>query len=479
MILLIQPPFFGLEKGKGSPSLPLALVYVASLLPTAEAVRLIDLRRELLDENRVRRWRDEGVRCVGLTAMTGVQAQAAARVARRLRELGAGPIVWGGKHATLFGEHLVRQGLADYAVRGDGERTFAGLVAALQEGRPPTEVAGLIWARGGEIVTTAPPEPFRLEEIPRLPFDLLRHDYLYRKATKRAGVLETSRGCPGRCTYCYLSARAKPYWHGAPATWIVGRLAELQACYPEMDHVDFVDDNFFADRHRALEAAETLATRQPRLTWTSNGGRLRDLAALTDAELTALHRGGLDRVDIGVETGSPRLAEALGKAEPPGAVLAEVRRLLRVGIRPWVNLMIGLPDESKQEQTQTLDLALSVAAAGGLVSPIYAYTPYPGTKLADDLTAAGIVLPGPEDLAATSWSRSLAPWVGPALAARMAAIYTASLFIDDKLTTYRPGALSRLALRVLRPLSRWRLRRRQFGLPIETWLLRGWLGRDL
>ena len=155
MILLLQPPFFGLEKGKGTPSLPLALVYAAALLPHDEPVRVIDLRLERLADDRVRRWPDEGVRCIGLTAMTGLQAKAAARVARRLRELGAGPLVWGGKHATLFGPDLVRQGLADFAVRGDGEQTFASLAAALRDGRPPADIPGLCFRQGDDVAVTA------------------------------------------------------------------------------------------------------------------------------------------------------------------------------------------------------------------------------------------------------------------------------------------------------------------------------------
>jgi radical SAM superfamily enzyme YgiQ (UPF0313 family) len=378
----------------------------------------------------------------------------------------------------LFGPDLVRQGLADFAVRGDGEQTFASLAAALRDGRPPADIPGLCFRQGDDVAVTAPPEPFALERIARLPFELLRHDYLFHKADRRAGVLETSRGCPGRCTYCYLSAREQPFWRGAPPAWVADRLDDLHARLPAMDHVDFVDDNFFADRRRALEIARLLPSRRPGLTWTSNGGRLRDLAAFTDAELAELRRGGLDRVDIGVETGSPRLAAELGKGEPPGAVLAEVRRLATAGIRPWINLMSGLPGETDDDLRQTIDLGLSVIEHGGLISPIYAYLPYPGTTLADRLSAEGTALPTADDLAAGSWSRSRAPWISRRRAAQLAAIYTASLFADDKLLIYRPTLPARLAWRALRPLSRWRLRRKCFGLPIESWLLRGLFGEN-
>ncbi|MDP8223273.1 MAG: radical SAM protein [Candidatus Lernaella stagnicola] len=478
-ILLLQPPGFGLEKGKGKPSLPLALVYVAALVPDDIKVEIVDLRLTRLTGDLLQRWRDPEILAVGLTAITGLQAKTASETAAVLRKAEIGPIVWGGKHATLFGETLVRDGLADYAIIGDGEDAFAQLAAALRDADSVQNVPG-VWHRDASGVSrTGEPAPFELERIERLPFTLLRHDYLYRKQNKWVGVLETSRGCPGRCTYCYLSTRTKPFWRGAPADWVMRAIDDLTRTFPRAGHIDFVDDNFFADRERALQIARLMPRRHPGLTWTSNGGRLRDLAAMENSELAQLAAGGLDRVDIGVETGSPRIAEMLHKSEEPGLVHAQVKRLLAAGIRPWINLMIGFPDEDEADRGQTLDLALDLTKAGALVSPIYAYTPYPGTTLAQDLAARGYAIPTAADLADASWNYSRAPWVSPELAAQLGVIYTASLFIDDKLTTYRPGPLASLLLKVLRPLSRRRLRRRRFGRPWERRLLRFFFGEHV
>jgi len=475
-ILLVQPPFFGLEKGKGKPSLPLALVYAAALVPAEVPVTLFD--RRLRPAEQLVAWcRAHQPLCVGLTAVSGTQARAAAETARLLRERQIGPLVWGGKHATLFGNDLVAAGLADYAVIGDGERTFAELVRVLAAGSSPAAIPGL-WLNGPDgVCRTAEPQPFLLEKISRLPFDLLTHDYLYPKNGRPTGVLESSRGCPGRCTYCYLSTRDKPFWHGAPAPWVIARVAELRARYPRLRHVDFVDDNFFAEHRRALAIAELLSAEQGDLGWTCNGGRLRDMAAFTDAELAFLARSGLDRVDIGVETGSPRMARLLNKEEPPGAVRDVVQRLLRAGIRPWINLLAGLPGETAEDLAQTMDLALAVTAAGALVSPIYAYAPYPGTRLADAWTEKNRPTLTDAQLTDVSWNVSRAPWVDRRLARRLAVLYAASLFIDDKLTLYRSGWGSRLLLAVLRPLARLRLRRRWLNWGWERRALRLLLGR--
>jgi radical SAM superfamily enzyme YgiQ (UPF0313 family) len=475
-ITLLQPPVSGLDHAKGALSLPLAYVYLAAALPGRFMPQVVDLRRAALSEDMLAAWRREPPVAFGLTAVSGAQSAAAAATARRLRAAGLGPIIWGGKHATLFGEHLVATGLADFAVVGDGEETFAVLAGALAAGDTAPDIRG-VWRPGPDgPVFGGAPEPFALERLTHLPFERLEHDYLYRKGEKRVGVLETSRGCPGRCTYCYLSARDNAFWQGAAPEWVMRAVADLTAAFPRANHVDFVDDNFFADRERALGIAQLMPRAHPGLTWTSNGGRLRDMATFTEAELNELAAGGLDRVDIGVETGSPGIAKLLGKSETPGEVIKQVRRLGNAGIRPWVNLMIGFPDETPEDRGQTLDLALEVTAAGAQISPIYAYTPYPGTALASFIAKSGHRLPSVEDLTQQGWSVSRAPWVAPRLARELAAIYSASLFVDDKLTVYRPGRLTRAALAVLRPLSRWRLRRRMFSFPLEDFLLRRFFG---
>ena len=69
-----------------------------------------------------------------------------------------------------------------------------------------------------------------------------------------------------------------------------------------------------------------------------------------------LARGGCEMLQIGIESGSPRLLEAMGK----GAEVEGMRRVLRAtrkaGIRNQIYLLFGLPTETDADRELTLQL---------------------------------------------------------------------------------------------------------------------------
>lgn len=85
---------------------------------------------------------------------------------------------------------------------GEGERSFHDFLTAVLQPEPDFSSArGLSFYRGGELVTTQAAERVSsLEEIPS-PFltGVFEGDY-------RMAVLETNRGCPFRCAFCYWGA---------------------------------------------------------------------------------------------------------------------------------------------------------------------------------------------------------------------------------------------------------------------------------
>ncbi len=113
------------------------------------------------------------------------------------------PIVWGGVHPTLLPEQTAASAAVDVVVRGEGETIVGPLADRLAAGAPLDDVNGLTYKLDGAIVSTPDAELVDLDTIPvELPYDLLELDGY---PTLQAGRvhLQTSRGCPGRCGFCY------------------------------------------------------------------------------------------------------------------------------------------------------------------------------------------------------------------------------------------------------------------------------------
>jgi radical SAM superfamily enzyme YgiQ (UPF0313 family) len=86
-----------------------------------------------------------------------------------------------------------------YICNGEGETIFKQFLKAEQSGADLQSVAGLTFWRGGQLITTpAPPLIQNLNDIPS-PFS----SGLFRGGNYSMTILETNRGCPYQCTFCY------------------------------------------------------------------------------------------------------------------------------------------------------------------------------------------------------------------------------------------------------------------------------------
>src|SRR5262249_62072808 len=127
-------------------------------------------------------------------------------VARRKAKCSA-TFIAGGPHATMVPEEALAHGF-DYVVRAEGEETSLDLVRTLEAGGDAGALLGVSCLRGGRPVHNAP-RPFMKS------FELTP-SYSLLKGFRRKGVVEqlragkvyenfvqTTRGCPFPCDFCY------------------------------------------------------------------------------------------------------------------------------------------------------------------------------------------------------------------------------------------------------------------------------------
>ncbi|MHB1415843.1 MAG: B12-binding domain-containing radical SAM protein [Chloroflexota bacterium] len=257
-ILLVQPGF-GRELGVGRLSLvePLGLETVAGGLGGHD-VRLLDLRIEgsLLSALKAFRPSLLGIHCsFTVDVYKTLEMAAAAKAA-----MGDGNlyVVVGGHHASLNPGDFAHP-TVDAVVIGEGELTLAELVASLEAGKRPEQVAGLaLNTPEGQVLSDPRPQVEDLDSLPFPARDLTRkhRNSYYFFHMRPMAVVETSRGCPFRCNFCSVWCFFKGTVRYRSPERVVEELARVRE-----HRVMFSDDNFLADPERAERIAHLLRDR--------------------------------------------------------------------------------------------------------------------------------------------------------------------------------------------------------------------------
>ena len=257
------------------------------------------------------------------------------RVRRRLPAL---KVVAGGPEVAPDNPFLFESAAVDVAVAGEGERVFPDVLRALRtSGR--TDFASVAWRVG---------ERFEWGRTPPPPFDLRRDlpppgHRLARPDRSGMAYLETSRGCPLRCTYCCYGHRRTRVTF-LPAQDVLPRVRILAARGAK--EIRFIDPTFNAnpDFRRIVAALAAL----------NRGGRLRFFAelrpdALTRDDARGLARAGFREIEVGVQSRNRATLRRIGRPSDPGRVEKAVRDLARAGIEVTVDMMYGLTGQTARE----------------------------------------------------------------------------------------------------------------------------------
>ena len=426
-IKLIYPAQLFLRTETPRPDGSLGLLYIgAALRDAGHEVSLLDMcvgdadialadsfyRRILINDGLVRVGIDDdalaqrlqGVDVVAVTSiftMNTEQALDLARVAKRVNRHML-TIVGGGnaraRHATFLAAGF------DVVVLGEGETTIVELIDAWSHQRDLHDVKGIAYGnQQDEVVITEPrAAPTCLDELPIPAWDLLPLDRYWDLVDPPGGVfphgeriryvaMQTSRGCPFRCTYCHISTEGDAAKLRLKSDRRVMR--ELSAIQQlGADHVLLQDDSLLADRDRILRLFRRFKetglgfsdTNGVNVSHFFRGGL--KAPRLDDELLDAMREAGLGSMSIAFESGSRRIVDCYAsKKWRPGVHDARllIREAVARGFKVLGFFMIGYPDETLDELDMTFLLARDLVEAGLTQASFYIATPYPGTALFD------------------------------------------------------------------------------------------------
>jgi anaerobic magnesium-protoporphyrin IX monomethyl ester cyclase len=300
--------------------------------------------------------------------------------------------VAGGQHFTaLAQESLELFPEIDVIVRGEGELALVDLVRAFSQKASLAKVDGISCRKDGEILHNSP-QPL-IENLDDLPFpgyhfveDVIHEYHFSIMAGPRTSyaLVEGSRGCPHRCTFCSQWR----HWGGSFRAKSPKRIAdEMERCYGEYGgrFIWLTDDNLGLGE-RAVALAEELIRRgiSDDIMWFIQA-RCDDVVRNHDA-LTKLRRSGLRWALLGAESNSAPTLDRYNKGLGPEDIRRAVRLLKENDIFAHTMFVIGERKDTVQSIAQLREF---VNALDPNLVIFGILTPFPGTEVFDQAKGNG------------------------------------------------------------------------------------------
>ena len=298
-------------------------------------------------------------------------------------------VIVGGQHFVGDNIQVAIENGVDFVVIGEGDNTIRELIAVIQEGREPDDVAGIAFMRDGQVVRTQERPPItNFDELPLPDFDLVRY------ARIKLYPVSWIRGCGMNCEFC--TVKGKP--RAAPVERVVEQIATLLESH-NARYFFIVDDLFGHKRKDTLTLCRMLAEYQKAV-----GIRLDitvqiRLDRAKDGELLQAMRGaGINVVAIGFESPIAEELMAMDKRIKPEDMIAMTRIYHKAGFLVHGMFIFGYP------LPEGLHLSISPAERVRLFRAFIKKTrldtiqvllpvPIPGTELADRLAAQNRIFP--------------------------------------------------------------------------------------
>lgn len=379
-VLLINPPRL-ISKGNIWKKIdralpPLGLAYIASYLEKkGVGVLMLDLQVEQISPMQLQSYLKEvKPDFIGIGSTT-VEIDAALNIAKLAKEVfPQAKTVLGGVHPSIMADDVLSYPAVDFVIRGEGEETLYELVSSFQN---VSNILGLSYKENGNLrhnparaviedLDTMPLPAYHL-----LPMDKYRPSLGNYKRLPATSMIAT-RGCPGRCTFCYTGISGKKT-RVRSAKNLLDEIKLLQKDY-KIKEISFYDDTFTAFKENVRELCERIIREKNDITWSC----MSRVDFVDEEILRLMKRAGCHQIGYGVESASSEILKNIRKPIPIELTRKKIKLTKDAGIDVRAMFMLGNPGETEETLKETINFAIELNPDLAIFNIV---TPFPGTEM--------------------------------------------------------------------------------------------------
>ena len=318
---------------------------------------------------------------VGVSVMSSRALKDAVRVSKFCQKNGL-TVVWGGQLPSLQIELVLRSPYVDMVSFGEGEETWAELLDCFRDG-DFQNVKGLAYKKDGEIITNPcrpftdlsilPPTDWSLIDVPKYMLPYL--------GNQKMMYICSSKGCPARCAFCVNVNFHKSTYRKRPTQTVLQEIKYLIDNYG-LDSVYFSDELWCLKRADAREFCQSIIDAGLKFHW----GVDTRIDLFNEDDYRLMYQAGCRWLLFGIECGSDEMRRRVHKNYDHNKVIPTIAFLNELGITTITSFIVGFPDETAEQLRDTTRLIQDIHSG---LTPIFHFTPIPGTEFYDELVKEG------------------------------------------------------------------------------------------
>jgi len=353
---------------------PLGLAYIASFLESKGLdAEILDMNIEPGDAAEQVARINTNPDIIGITSMTSAVMHGYAIAEECKKKFPEAKIVFGGVHATVLPEDVLSRAYVDYVFRGEGEYSFYNFL----KGDDIRSIPGLSYRKNGKFVHN--PDSCLIADLDTLPppaYKKLKvHKYSPTLGSyKRLPAISmlATRGCPGKCIYCFGSfLGGKVRMH--TVDYLIAEIKMLIKDYG-IKEILFYDDTFTVYRDKVRDFCGKILENKMDITWVC----FSRVDTIDEETLRLMKKSGCHQIMYGIESGSTEILKNIDKRIDLAKAVNAVKITKKAGIECRASFMLGNPGETESTIMETIKFAIKLDPDIALFN---VSTPFPGTRM--------------------------------------------------------------------------------------------------